>query len=348
MNELTINLKNIKRNIEQKKATLKNGCRFCAVIKANAYGLGAERVAHAIENNVDYFAVARTSELKKLRNSGITKPILVLGRLFEKQITESLIHDGEIQASSFEELVQISKIATVLGKIALVHLAFNTGMNRFGFNPKQASDVSVFVKSLTNICVKGVFSHFHSPTNAIETSQQAQLFSTAANLFKGSIPHISSSEASSNPKLQFDMVRVGIDIYIGKHPAISLTGKVLQTFNLKKGDSCGYNKVHIATENEMVATVSLGYADAIPRNATPNASVIINDEKCQIVAVCMDTTIVKLPTNLPVFPGDTVHVIGKCKKTFANIFDFAKDCDTITYEILTGISPRVKRKYIYR
>ena len=348
MNELTINLKNIKRNIEQKKATLKNGCRFCAVIKANAYGLGAERVAHAIENNVDYFAVARTSELAKLRSSGITKPIIVLGRLFESEISEALANNGEIQASSFEELVQISKIATALGKIAFVHLAFNTGMNRFGFSPSAAQDVAAFAKQLQNICIKGVFSHFHSPTNAVETLKQKKQFDKIIGNFNGAIFHISASCASANQALQYNMVRVGIDIFVGKHPALSLSGKVVQTFNLKKGDSCGYNKTYTANASERVATISLGYADALPRVAAGRANVVIHDQKCPIVAVCMDTAIVKIPSNTPVFPGDEAFVFGKCKKTFANIFDFAKDCDTITYEILTGISQRVKRKYIYR
>lgn len=348
MNELIVNLKNIKRNVEQKKAALKKGCRFCAVVKANAYGLGAERIATAIESDVDYFAVARVIELVRLKKSGIKKPILVLGRLFEKEIVDCLNFDGEMQASSFEELVQISKIATMLNKVAIIHLAFNTGMNRFGFSPEMAEDVASFSKSLTNICIKGVFSHFHSAANSKENEKQNFVFNSIVRHFPNCIVHIASSLASETPNYQYSMVRVGIDIYIGKHPAVSLCTTVVQTFNLKKGDSCGYSKIYTAKENEKLATISMGYADAIPRRASGSAKVVVCDEICDIVAVCMDSSIIKIPPNCPIFAGERVYVIGKCKKNSSNIFDFAASCDTIPYEILTGISQRVKRKYLYR
>ena len=348
MNEIIINLKNIKRNIEQKKATLKKGCRFCAVIKANAYGLGAERIATAIETDVDYFAVARVFELIKLKKCGIKKPIIVLGRLFEREIAEALTYGGEIQASSFEELVQISKIATFLNKVALVHLAFNTGMNRFGFSPTSAKDVAGFVKSLNNICVKGIFSHFHSAQNIKHCKEQNEIFKQIISFFPGTIAHIASSAASSNAEFQHNMVRVGIDVFVGKHPSLALCATVLQTFELKKGESCGYNFAHTASEKEKIATISIGYADALPRSAAGRTNVLINDQQCEIIAVCMDTAIIKLPENSHIFAGDRVIILKKKKKMSANIFDFAKGCDTICYEILTSISQRVKRKYLYR
>ena len=347
MCELVVNLKNIKRNVEQKKAALKNGCRFCAVVKANAYGLGAEKVAAAIESDVDYFAVARVEELRKLRESGIFRPVIVLGSLSALEMEKCLCLNGEMQINSLSELENVSSVAKKLGKLALVHLAFDTGMGRFGFCVDEAQKISLFVKSLECVCVKGVMSHFFETSSRVNTEKQRKEFEKVIPFFSGCIFHIASSGAAEIEGCQYDMVRVGIDLYVGKHPVVSFAANVLQVKTIEAGISCGYDGCFVAEKRTKIATISVGYADGVPRHAK-GANVLICGEMCQIVAVCMDSLIVALPDWLDVSNGAQAFIVGGSQKNCLTIFDFARSCDTIVYEILTGISSRVKRKYVYR
>lgn len=348
MNEYSINLKNIVLNALQIKATLYQGCRFCAVVKANAYGMGAVRVAHALKSVADYFAVARPDELEALRKSGIKTPILVLGSFSGDDIRRILSNRGEMQVNSLEELREVSREAVALRQIAFVHLAFDTGMHRFGFLPSEAQAVADCVAALKNVCVKGVFSHIASSQNAESRNRQLQLFSSIKPFFPGVIFHLAASGAYRFPEFQQDMVRVGLDMYIGKHPSMAFKGKVLSVTMLKKGDSCGYSNAYTAPEDQKIATISLGYADGVPRAAAGKAEVLIKGEKATIVAVCMDSSIVRLPQDIGIMSGDVVIIWGKLGKNYVNVFDFASCCGTISYEVLTGVSQRVPRKYLFR
>lgn len=348
MNEYAINLKNIALNVLQKKATLENGCRFCAVIKANAYGLGAVRVAFAIRSLVDYFAVARPEELEELRKSGIKTPILVLGQLLNDEIKRVISQRGEIQVNSLEMLKEVEKYAIEAKQVAFVHLAFDTGMHRFGFLPSEAKQVAQFAATLKNVCVKGVFSHLAHAENPQVATMQLAAFEKIKPHFNGVIFHLANSYGAKSEEFQQDMVRVGYDIYVGKHPAISLKAKVVNTSSLKKGQSCGYSSLYVAPVDQNIATISMGYADGIPRRAAGKANVVINGQKATIVAVCMDSSIVALPQSVHTSVGDDCLVFGKYQKSWINILDFANKCDTIPYEVLTGISSRVRRKYLFR
>ena len=348
MNEFVVNLKNIVLNALQAKASLQNGCRFCCVVKANAYGLGAVRVAHALKSVADYFAVARPEELETLRKSGIKTPILVLGHLFDDEIRRVISQRGEIQVNSVEMLKEVSRQAAEIRQIAFVHLAFDTGMHRFGFLPGQAEEVADIVSKLKNVCVKGVFSHLANAENPDSRNRQLRLFESIKPFFPGVIFHLANSCAAKLPEFQQNMVRVGIDLYVGKHPAISLRARVVRISSLSKGESCGYSNSYVAQANQKIATISIGYADGLSRRAAGKVDVVIGGEKMRVVAVCMDSAIVCVPSEVDVAVGDLVTVFGKNGKIFNNIVDFASNCDTISYEVITGVSSRVARKYLFR
>lgn len=347
MNEYVINLKNIALNALQIKANLNSG-RLCAVVKANAYGLGAVRVAHTLKSIVDYFAVARPDELFELRKNGIKNSVLVLGHLFEDEMKQVVSQRGEIQVNSIEMLRQISKIATEVRQIAFVHLAFDTGMHRFGFSIEQAEEIANEVLKLKNVCVKGVFSHLANASNKEFSNVQLKRLLSLRPFFSGAIFHIANSIACKYDDFKLDMVRVGLDLFLGKHPAIALKGRVVNVCLQTKGESCGYGFEYIAKETQKLATISMGYADGIPRKAAQNAKILIAGEMFEIVSVCMDCSIVAVPLNFNVNIGDQVIVFGKAGKNYINIVDFANNCDTISYEILLGVSNRVKRRYLFR
>lgn len=345
MNVYEVNLSHIISNIRETRASLKPGCKFCAVVKANAYGMGAVVVAKEICDEVDYFAVARVEELEELRLSGVEKPILLLSGVNTEDIETVLKLNGEFQVHSSQQLEAISKQAKTNKTQAYVHIKFNTGMNRFGFNPNDAKKIKKLCKSLPGITIKGIFSHFAHASHETLSDSQNQTFIKACRHFKGVTRHIANSEAAHNGSYHHDMVRVGIDMYIGKNPAGSLKAQVVSTFKIAKGETAGYSQIFIANKECEVATIGIGYADGFPRAMIKSGNVLVQGKRCKVLAVCMDASIIDV-SDLNVKVGDVVTIIGCDGERKIDVFEMAASCGTISYEILTGISPRVKRKYI--
>lgn len=348
MNVFEINLKNVIRNIEQIKSSLKPKCKFCAVVKANAYGLGAKRIAHAAQRHVDYFAVSRIEELAELRKAGTKKPVLLLCHVLPKEVEKALELDGEIQVDSFSQIDYISEIATRLSRVAKLHLKFNTGMNRFGFVVEEAEAVKHAITKNKNLCVKGVFTHFFHATDAEITRRQNARFEKLKPIFEGAIFHAAATESCNNPDFQHDMVRVGIGAYIGKHPAVSIESQIVAIQKIEEGSHVGYSSLFVSDNSKTIAIFQMGYADGLPRAMANGGKILVQGDYCPIVAVCMDSAFADI-SNIPTAGvGDKVKVLGRQNKNAIKIVEIAEICDTISYEILTGITARTKRKYVFR
>ena len=333
---LKVNTQIIRENILKIKEKI-GDTKFCAVVKANAYGVGIDLVKY-IDDCVNYYAVSCVSEANQL--SSLTKKQIIV--LSPPSIDEIM----QINSSQIEFAVDdigVVKKLTKINKDFYVHIAVNTGMNRFGVNEKVLIDICKEIKSANNIFVKGIFSHFWGE-DEISHDGQSKLFNNCCRLLKRFFPnaicHISNT---SGIFYHYDMVRVGIGLYErDDYKCLKLISKVSKIQSLSKGDSAGYGAKFVAKRKTKIAAVKVGYGDGITRNMV-GYNVLINGKLCKIVAVCMDAILVDA-SHANVHNNDEVIICTFNKKELS-ICNLAKHCDTISYEILTRLTSRVTRIY---
>ena len=359
---LEINLKALKHNLDFLRSRLAPDTHFMAVVKAAAYGNDAITIARYLENQgVHYFAVAYVNEGVALRKAGITTPILVLHP--QTAHLESLLeHCLEPGIYSWRILNAFGALTRTKGqKNYPVHLKFNTGLNRLGFTENDTPQLARFIKNNVQIRVKSLFSHLAASEDPLEkefTLQQIDLFKNIAAQFKketGFLPMLHQTNTSgilNYPEAHFDMVRSGIGLYgYGNEPeadrflrpVTSLKTVISQLHKIEPGESVGYNRAFIAKEPVTIATLPLGHADGIGRQyGHEKGFVTLHGQKAPIVGnVCMDMLMVNV-TGIPCKEGDEVLVFGENPSAHT----FAATAHTISYELITGISARVKRLFI--
>lgn len=348
---LKIDLNCIRKNIEEYKIKLGENRKFCAVVKADAYGFGSKKICREINDLVDYFAVSSEKEFFEIKNV-ISKPVLILDPIYEN-ITKLAKFNCEICVSN---LIQFKKIfmASKRNKNVnyKIHLKINTGMNRFGFcDFKEIAEVFYLSQKTQNIFIIGAFSHFYMGNNKDIANFQIKKFEDVkfwlGQKFDVSniIFHISNTDGFEIGR-KFDMVRIGLGMFL-KHNknCIELKSKIIEIQNVKKGETAGYSLGFIAERNMKIAVVSIGYADGILRCITGRGMVLVGGKFCKILAVCMDSIIIDI-TDVKTKLFDDVIVIGKSGDKQIFVCDIARWCDTIEYEILTRISKRVKRVFV--
>ena len=309
---------------------------------------------------VDYLAVAYTDEGVDVRNAGITLPIMVMNcepSGFENMVKYRL----EPELYSFKILNDFISFLTEKNILQYpVHIKIDTGMHRLGFDEHEIEALGNILKENKTIKVCAVFSHLAGSDAADHdhfTQQQTALFLNAANKIEtiigyNFIRHISNSSAIyRHPHLQMNMVRLGIGLYgIDSTTEVqhrlqnvtTLKTTIAQIKNLKKGETIGYSRKGIATKDMRTATVRIGYADGYPRIlSNGKGKMMINGNPAPVIGnICMDMTMLDI-TDIDANEGDEVIVFGE-EPTVSNV---AKWADTISYEILTNISQRVKRVY---
>lgn len=334
----------IKKNCLRAKQICK-GQKICAVIKANCYGLGADKIIKVIESEVDFFAVSSAAEFFAARKF-TDKPILILCPVYEN--LPRLIECGaRLTISNGESLAAVLAAAKLSKKICRVHICLNTGMNRFGIKDKSRFLRTVkLISGEKNIVIEGVFSHFHSAENELLTQAQLTSFGKMLEGFPlgfQTIFHIAASGAMHQNC--YDMVRLGIAIFGDKNfCTVRLTSKILDFQDLSAGESAGYGAKFVASQKTRLAVVAIGYADGIFRSIAGKGYVLVHGARARIVAVCMDSLIVDI-TGISARVNDEVVLIGKSGDERITLGDMAGWCGTIDYEILTSISARVVRKY---
>ncbi len=359
---LEINLGALSHNFNYLKSKLKPNTKFLAVVKAFAYGSDAIRIAkHLEELGVDYFAVAYGNEGVLLRENGIKTPILVL---HPQPVNFKSLIDHCLEPSLYNAKV-LKRFADVAEeqkqKDYPVHIKFNTGLNRLGFWESDVDYISSQLTVTNSVMVKSVFSHLA----ASEDINEKSFTGNQINKFKAIAMHIetklgfkpwlhicNTSGVLNYPEAHFDMVRCGIGLYgFGNSveedkklkPIASLKSIISQIHKIEKNETVGYNRGYKALGFEKTATIPIGHADGISRiYGGGNGFVIINNQKAPIVGnVCMDMLMVNV-TNIECKEGDEVIVFDSNYKAS----ELAESANTISYEILTAISNRVKRLYI--
>jgi alanine racemase len=360
--ELEINLNAVAHNLQQYQKLLQPSTKLMAMVKAFAYGSGGAEIANTLQyHKVDYLGVAYADEGTELRKAGITLPIMVMNA--EQETFDALINNQlEPVIFSFEILRSLDGFLKREGiKNYPVHLEIETGMNRLGFSAIQIENLGKEIKTTSTFRVQSVFSHLAASEDAMQdefTDRQFDLFKNACNILEKDIGykflrHIANSAAIlRHSQMQLDMVRLGIGLYgvdsasSGKlelEPVATLKSTVAQIRRLKAGETVGYNRKGIIERDSLIATVSIGYADGFSRRLGNGAGKVwIREQLAPVIGtVCMDMTMVDVTDIAGVKQGDEVIIFGK----EISIQDLANWSGTIPYEIMTGISERVKRVY---
>ena len=359
---LEIDLKALKHNFEHLKSRINNHTKFMAVVKAFAYGSDACEIASYLQNlPVDYFAVAFVHEGVALRNAGITKPILVLHpqAVNFNTLIENRLEPNLYNTKILNEFISIASAEKQHDYP--IHIKFNTGLNRLGFSENDVDDIVSKVNETSAVKIKSVFSHLAASEDLNErdfTINQIETFKNIANTLINAIGykpllHICNTSGILNyPEGHFDMVRSGIGMYgFGNSekenknfkPIGTLKTIISQIHAIEKGASVGYNRAFKTDRFLRSATLPIGHADGIGRQyGKGKGYVIINNQKAYILGnVCMDMIMVDV-TNIDCKEGDEVIVFGH-NTTAENL---AETAGTISYELITAISQRVKRVFL--
>ena len=356
---LEIDLKALKHNYEYVKSKLKANTKLLAVVKAFAYGSDTNTIAKYLEKlNVAYLAVAYASEGVALRDAGITKPILVLHPqpVNFKTLIERCLEPSLYSTNVLNEFI---KIATEENQTHYpIHIKFNTGLNRLGFWKNDVDYIASKLKGTNTLKVKSIFSHLAASEDLDEkefTLEQIESFKSISEKFTESIGykpmfHICNTSGILNyPEAHFDMVRSGIGLYgFGNSekenknfkPIATLKSVISQIHKIEKGETVGYNRAFKSDAFQKTATIPIGHADGIGRQyGNENGYVTINGQQAPIIGnVCMDMIMVNI-TDIDCKEGDEVIIFGSQQTARA----FAKTVNTISYEIITAISQRIKR-----
>ncbi|MXS72075.1 bifunctional UDP-N-acetylmuramoyl-tripeptide:D-alanyl-D-alanine ligase/alanine racemase [Flavobacteriaceae bacterium W22] len=360
---LEINLNAILHNINYHKSLLKPSTKMMTMVKANAYGLGSYEISEFLQHHhIDYLGVAFVDEGVELRKKGITVPIIVMNP--EQHSYEAVIeYNLEPEIYSFRVLELFYEAVQKSGhdKKYPIHIKLETGMHRLGFKDHELDELSNALVN-KNLKVQSIFSHLSSsdiPDEREFTLNQLKTFEkNSAYLIEklGYTPirHILNSSGITNyTDHQYDMVRIGIgmlgessnsEIQKQLRSVVSFKTVISQISVVENGESVGYSRRFKAQHPTKIATIPVGYADGIPRligNQIGNVG--ISKTLAPIVgSICMDMMMINIDHIPHVKEGDKVTIFN----AKPSLKEFASYCNTITYEVLTSISPRVKRIYV--
>lgn len=362
-----ISLDRIEHNFRQIRKRLPEGCRFMGIMKSNAYGHGAPQVAKRLqEAGADYFGVAFLDEAVELRQSGITKPILILGPTQAEYVPELIENDITQAVTSPETAAEYSKAAEKLGKKLKCHLKVDSGMNRLGFWGVERNAGLLSAATDPNLDVEGIFTHFAVSDEYGDefTNKQFDDFMElckwleSASGRKIKIKHCANSGAMINyPWSYLDMVRSGLALYgcyPGKEtggiellPAMSFKTRIGQIKQVCPGDTVSYGRTWRCEKQTRLAALTAGYADGLFRILSNKAHVLIRGKRAPIVGrICMDLVMADV-TDIPeACPNDEVLIFGKDNFGGISVEEQAKKAETISYELLCAVSARVPRVYL--
>lgn len=364
---IEVDLEAIAHNAAALRSHMAQGCELMAVVKMDAYGHGAEKVAARLQSDgVSSFAVATVGEGITLRECGITGDILLLG------YTDP--HDaGLLSDHRLTQLAVSSAYAKALdetGHKLEVHIAVDTGMHRLGIDYADTQAIES-VYSCKNLAVTGFATHLAS-SDSIDaqdtqfTMMQIERFFDTAGIIKdmghgtGKL-HVQSSYGLFNfPNLSCDYVRAGIALYgvmsnkaetrrsLALRPALSLRARIAQVKRIEAGESVSYGRIFTAKEPIMLATVCIGYGDGVPRQMSGNGGVcLVRGRKAPIIGrICMDMLMADVTGIESASPGDVATLIGSDGDETIRCEDVAEVCGTITNDVLCRLGGRLPKVYL--
>ena len=357
---LEVNLDAIIHNYNFYRSRLNPRTKMVCMVKAFGYGIGSFELAKTLqEHRCDYLAVAVADEGEDLRKEGISIPIIVMNpepsgfnMLFENTLEPEVYSFRLLDAL----IVEIKRRGITSFPI---HVKIDTGMHRLGFEPSDIPEICRRIKAQNGLVVRSVFSHLSgsdSPELDDFTTRQIELFTEASDMLESGLGYkvlkhiLNSAGIERFVDCQKDMVRLGISLYgvsasgesKGLQCVCSLKTIILQIRNVPAGDSVGYNRKTFVNRDSRIAIIPIGYADGFNRRLSNGVGeVLVGGKRCPVVGnVCMDACMIDV-TDVDANEGDRVIIFNE----ELTVNEIAEKTNTIPYEILTSISPRVKRVY---
>ena len=366
-----INLAAIERNIALLRGRLRPGTRFCAVVKADAYGHGAPAVATAaLAAGADLLGVATAGEARELRRAGVTAPIMVLGAVSLQELPVALAAGAELVAWDLRMVAAIENVVAQVGPAhpVRIHVKLDSGMGRLGTRePEEGVAVATAIlRAAPSLDLVGVMTHFATADSDQDfVARQLEAFVAFADRVRalagpdrGLTVHAANSAATLlTPESHLDMVRCGIAIYGGDpmnedpsahglEPAMALRTYVAALKRTVAGDSAGYGRRFIADVDTWVATLPVGYADGVRRALSDNCDVLISGRRFPLVGtVSMDYITVDVGPDPALKRGERATLLGADGAERQTAEDLARRIGTISYEVMCGVSGRVPRIY---
>ena len=368
-----VDLGAIRHNLRALRALLAPRVKVLGVVKADAYGHGAARVARTLQDaGIDMLAVALVEEGVLLRRAGIRAPILVMGTLPADDMDAALAHNLRVTVADLATAAALQRRATARRRRAVVHLKIDTGMSRMGFRPEEAAAAARTVAAMKRLVVEGAYTHFacadedgHLPAGrqAGEATgrQLARLRRALAAMrdagVRPPLVHAANSSALiTMPAAHFNMVRPGLALYgvrpcpaaakVRLTPALTLKTQVAHLKAVRPGEGVSYGHRWKAKRNTLLGLLPIGYADGYPRALWRRGKVRVAGRLCPIRGViCMDATLVDLTAVADPHVGMPATLIEADPAGPLSAESLARLCGTIPYEILTGIGSRVPRMY---
>lgn len=376
-----VDLDAIGHNTRELRRVTDPGARLMVAVKANGYGHGALEVAHrALQSGADALGVARIDEGIQLRDAGVDAPILIFGYT-DTALAEKLIaFDLTQTVFSLETAEVLSRAAVLSGSKIKVHLKVDTGMGRLGLIPdgrqaspsdmggtkRSLSDVAA-IAALSGLELEGIFTHFANADSADKTDADSQFELFLAFLdqllhagLEIPLRHAANSAAIIDmPHSHLDMVRAGISIYglypsrevnrdhVHLQPAMALKARIISLKAVPAGFKVGYGGTHEVEKATTIATIPIGYADGLNRRLSSRGQMLVAGHRVPIVGqVCMDLTMLDVGEVPDANLNDDVVVFGRQGDAILHVDEMAALLDTINYEIVSTISPRVPRVYL--
>jgi alanine racemase len=361
---LGVDLVGLADNLKAIRRSLAPATRLMAVVKADAYGHGAQAIAEAaLQAGATFLGVATVEEGQKLRRSGLEAPVLVLGLIPDQAIAPAVESGLQLTVSSGRQIQMVERIALGLGKTVEVHLKVNTGMTRVGCELHEAPALMHYLLASQILHVVGISSHLATAEGTLPADAQTQIAKFKKLNQRFGLPpgqvlrHIANSAGAIYlPDSHFDMVRVGLAMYghsprgpvpspIELTPILSLRARIAQVKEVHAGASVGYGGTWTAKRTTRLALIPVGYADGLPRSLSNRGQVLVRGTPCPIVGrVSMDQTVIDVGAT-PVEPGEEVLLLGGYGDQAVSVERWAELDGTISYEILCGLGQRLPKMY---
>jgi alanine racemase len=360
-----INLDAVAENVRRIKRWVGPGCAVMAVVKADAYGLGAAAVAAAAKaGGATWLGVACVDEGVQLREAGLGGPILVLGVVTPAEVPKIVAARLTITLMTREVAHALSALALQVRVQAPVHLKVDTGLHRFGRDPDELVPLAEEVAALHNLRIEGLYTHFADAEDVDYTHAQLRVFDEVrrrleARGIRPPVLHTAGTGGTLDlPEAHMDLVRIGIALSghypspgtrhsVVLEPAVTVRARIARLSHLGTGDSVGYGRTYRAPDPGVIALVPVGYADGYLRVLSNRAEVLVHGRRCPVVGrISMDQLTVDV-THVPgVREGDDVVLIGRQGAEQITADDLAAAAGTISYEVLSRLAPRLPRLYL--
>jgi len=373
-----VDLRAVRHNTRALLRLLKNGAELMAVVKSEAYGHGAARVARAaLEAGATRLGVNEVAEGLALRDAGLECPIQLLSSCLPEELGAGILADLTFAVSSLDEVKALADSSRALnhghraGEKTKVHLLADTGMGRGGFSPGDVLTAAAWIKEEKRLDLEGIFTHFSSAEelDPAPTAEQVSLFRQLLRAcedrrIKFRVRHAANSAGTVfHPKAQLDMVRCGVLLHglrgwpasrdnLELLPTLSLHTRIVHLGRRPQGWTVGYNRLHVCRKESLLATLPVGYSDGYRRALTGRGSVIVRGVRVPVVGTVSMNLIVADVTALEYTPlgapavGDEATLIGGGIENRITVEELAEKSGTIPYVVTTQLGTNVKRIYV--